>query len=725
MINDKSRNTFWKEKKKMSRNPVLESLIIKDEQGMRQYDPEKIKEHTAKYYENLYKKKDTTPHPYHQEVQHKITTYMNDGQYEELEYNMMPTEQEIMNIITNKQNGKSTTDIKNEMLKRPGKAMLNVVYPMIKTIWKEEKVPRKWNTGQTTSIWKGKGDREVLDNHRGITTSSAYGTIYDALLDSRIERIVPMTQAQGGGRKGASTCDHLFLIRAIIDISIKLKKPTYLTFYDVSKAYDNIDNNDLLVTMWDKGLKGKIWRILKLLSTDLKASIKTRFGPTKEIIMEIGGKQGSRLTGRMFGILIDLLKKEFEAEKGGFVLADTLTIPVLLWVDDVVTCTEGEENQINTLNKVNTFAIKHKLKWGQHKCNVMRTGKHKDGTKEWNLGNMKIQETTNYKYLGDILTGDGKNTENIKSRKNKLQASTASISTIATSEILHRIETSVLLELHEKINIPSLLSNSESWILNKGDQREFEKVELQSLKNLFDLPIHTPTAAIMYSFGTVYASYRVDERKLMYLHRILNREESHWTRKTLSILETLEIGWSKNIKEILRNYELPSEYTTIKNIPHNEWKTKVKKAIEIQNTRRLNEDCHKHEDGITSKKTKTASIVDKINDQNYRRKPQKELLNATKQETKTIIIARYGMLECGKNFKGSLKQMCEQCNDIDDEHHRINHCPKWKENNLAEMDDKIDFNLIYANDIVVIRSIIPLIECIWNTKTAHGTMKSD
>ena len=69
--------------------------------------------------------------------------------------------------------------------------------------------------------------------------------------------------------------------------------------------------------------------------------------------------------------------------------------------------------------------------------------------------------------------------------------------------------------------------------------------------------------------------------------------------------------------------------------------------------------------------------------------------------------------------------MCEQCNNIDDEHHRINHCPKWKENNLAEMDDKIDFNLIYANDIVVIRSIIPLIECIWNTKTAHGTMKSD
>ena len=93
------------------------------------------------------------------------------------------------------------------------------------------------------------------------------------------------------------------------------------------------------------------------------------------------------------------------------------------------------------------------------------------------------------------------------------------------------IETSVLLELHEKINIPSLLSNSESWILNKGEQTELEKIELQTLKNLFDLPIHTPTAAIMYSFGTLYSKFRVDERQMLYLHRILNRDETHWTKK--------------------------------------------------------------------------------------------------------------------------------------------------------------------------------------------------
>ena len=73
----------------------------------------------------------------------------------------------------NKTNGKSTTDIKNEMLKRPGESMTRFIYPMIKAVWEEEEVPKVWNRGRITSIWKGKGDKELLKNHRGITTSSA------------------------------------------------------------------------------------------------------------------------------------------------------------------------------------------------------------------------------------------------------------------------------------------------------------------------------------------------------------------------------------------------------------------------------------------------------------------------------------------------------------------------------------------------------------------------
>ena len=103
----------------------------------------------------------------------------------------------------------------------------------------------------------------------------------------------------------------------------------------------------------------------------------------------------------------------------------------------------------------------------------------------------------------------------------------------------------------------------------------------------------------------------------------------------------------------------------------------------------------------------------------------REILNSTKQETKTIIIARYSMLECGKNYKGTLKEICDVCKTLDDENHRINYCTRWRDVNFVEMVDKKDFELIFSNNVKKIREILPVIERIWDTKNSHGTMRKD
>ena len=61
--------------------------------------------------------------------------------------------------------------------------------------------------------------------------------------------------------------------------------------------------------------------------------MKTKFGLTREIEREIGGKQWSRLTERMFGKLMDTLAEEMEALGEGFRFDDLFIIAVLLWVD--------------------------------------------------------------------------------------------------------------------------------------------------------------------------------------------------------------------------------------------------------------------------------------------------------------------------------------------------------------------------------------------------------
>ena len=81
------------------------------------------------------------------------------------------------------------------------------------------------------------------------------------------------------------------------------------------------------------------------------------------------------------------------------------------------------------------------------------------------------------------------------------------------------------------------------------------------------------------------------------------------------------------------------------------------------------------------------------------------------------------MLECGKNFKGSLKETCAHCNVLDDESHRLNYCEKLKEINLFDSNNgKVDFRDVFSSDVKVLRNIIPHIEKVWNVKTAHGNI---
>ena len=354
----------------------------------------------------------------------------------------------------------------------------------------------------------------------------------------------------------------------------------------------------------------------------------------------------------------------------------------------------------------------------------MLVGKHeRDANEEpWKVGDMIIEETDRYRYLGDVITNDGKNTENIKTRKTKIQATATNVKAMAGSHVLNRIGTSVLLELHDKTIIPCLLNNAETWNLKKSEEEELERIEVQTLKNLFDLPLHTPTAAILFSFGILHTSQKIEKKMLSFLHKILQRNDEDWTKKTLRRLQAENIGWFKKIQSILTKYDLPTDLSIIASYRPQDWKKRVKFVLENESRTRLQNDCYKKEDGNLTEKTKTKGIADKLKDNEYDRSPVPELLLTTRHETKTTMIARFRMLECGTNYKGTHNHICTACNVIDDEEHRLNHCSLWRDTNCYDDDEKINFESIYSNDVNVLRSIIPKIESVWNTRTAHGTM---
>ena len=240
---------------------------------------------------------------------------------------------------------------------------------------------------------------------------------------------------------------------------------------------------------------------------------------------------------------------------------------------------------------------------------------------------------------------------------------------------------------------------------------------------MFDLPTKTPTPAILFTLGTLYASIRVDQKQFLYLHKILTKKETNWIRRTLTALKDLNLGWYSSIKEKLLLYKLNDNFDQIKSTTYASWKQQVRVAIENRNKEKLLNECYKTKNGLTTAKTKTSKILQEIEKSDYTRRTCQLINKCTKNESKLLIMAKFGMLECGKNYKGTIKEICTTCNVSDDEEHRMNYCIKYKETNYHNDNEKIPFKTIFSSDISIVKNIFPMIERVWSVKMGHGSMR--
>ena len=728
IISETGSNALWNERRNLNRDETPLWMVTKDSNGQRITDPEENKENVASYYEGLYKDNYELSHPYHLEVEeaiHKLCHERGTEEEENHENNRMPTEREVQEIINNKKNKKATTDWKNWLLKKGEIEMVRFIMPVIRAFWREEIPPYQWNEGLITNIWKGKGDRERLENHRGITVSSSIGLIAEEIINNRLLKTISFTQAQAGGRKGASPTNHIFILRNVMELAKAEGRNLIISFFDVQKAFDRANMNDMLYILHKNGLRGKIWRLCMSLNKGLTARIKTKAGLTRQINRETGGKQGGKLMVPMFSKTMDTLAEDLSMDTSlGINLSDS-SLPSLIFMDDVMSFAEGILQQNATLNAINEFAEKHHIKWGINKCKVLEIGTHGEGTNQWKLGDNVIENCESYKYLGDIIQRNGKNDENLKSRILRAKAAVRAINTCGKSNVMKKIEMKFILKLHEAVTLSTLLSNAETWPLNKASKNELDKMEVWAWKSMIGLPMTTPTAAVMFATGALFASIRIEMKQLIYLHQVLQKDDDHLTKVSLQSIKEHNVGWARQIEETLVAWELETDWDVIKSKSRNAWKKEVEEAAERLNKSAIKTHCIARKRGEEITKTKTKTIVPIIDDPHYSRKPQPFVFENNKLITRAYIMGRYGMLKCAANFScGYGSKNCSECGVIDDEDHRINHCTLWQDRNLCRSDDKIDFNLIYSENIHESIKVVEIILKLWDLGNGKNAMRT-
>ena len=149
-------------------------------------------------------------------------------------------------------------------------------------------------------------------------------------------------------------------------------------------------------------------------------------------------------------------------------------------------------------------------------------------------------------------------------------------------------------------------------------------MEIWAYKKLLNLPITTPTAALIFECRSLFTSIRVINKQLKYLYTILSLDENESCKKSLLYLVENGFGWGAYIKGILEECELGVSFEDIMNKRKNEWWEIVDNATWQLNCKMLLESC-KNRGKV---RTKTIRISDFVESGQYEyKRPRTPSLN--------------------------------------------------------------------------------------------------
>ena len=358
-------NTFWKIRKKLLNSKSNEQSDLTTEENTHIPCPEEAKEYIANYFESLYQAREgeNEYQKWTQTIQESIQNAEKNTEYSK---NIPISEKEVMQAIKSLKRNKSSgpDNIPNEIFINANNKTSTKITEILNNIHMTQNIPEQWQHGEIITFYKRKGAKGKCSNQRGITLASNFGKLYERIIDKRAKNKLMISEAQAGGQKGKSTSDHIRAHNDLITLGRESKKPVYVTYLDVTKAYDKAWLDAILYVLLKQGLTDPTWTAIKNLNKNLTAEIKTKYGPTRPIKIKDSIRQGGVLSVIMYAILMDEIAKAIKQENLGIPLPNSSSKQgCLLWMDDVALISNDKKTMQKMLNITNEIACRYRIKF--------------------------------------------------------------------------------------------------------------------------------------------------------------------------------------------------------------------------------------------------------------------------------------------------------------------------------------------------------------------------
>ena len=209
-------------------------------------------------------------------------------------------------------------------------------------------------------------------------------------------------QLQGAGQPNCSSMHATWLVRETIADNIERGKSVYVGLLDIKKAFDSVWHEGLFYKLFNYGLNGKTWRILRFMFHQFKCMVRYGNETSAEFNAYQGIHQGSPMSMFLFQMYINELLYEINSNQASANCVGLITGGIA-YADDVALLANSMDGLQLLVNVAYKYSKKWRFAFNPSKCSIVAFGNGKSSA-QIKIGTETVKSVKKDVHLGVVLT---------------------------------------------------------------------------------------------------------------------------------------------------------------------------------------------------------------------------------------------------------------------------------------------------------------------------------
>nr|VZI25719.1 unnamed protein product [Spirometra erinaceieuropaei] len=200
-----------------------------------------------------------------------------------------------------------------EVYKHGGPQLMDRLTELFQEMRRQGEVPQDFKNAAIVHLYKRKGNRQVRDNHRGISLLKIAWTVFARILfnclNSHLEQGL-LPESQCGFRRHRGTTDMIFAACQLQEKCQEMRTHLYSTFVDLTKAFDTVNREGLWKIMQKFGCPERFTQMVRQLHDGMMARVTDNGAVSEAFAVTNGVKQGCVLAPTLSSLMFSAMRMD-------------------------------------------------------------------------------------------------------------------------------------------------------------------------------------------------------------------------------------------------------------------------------------------------------------------------------------------------------------------------------------------------------------------------------